>query len=563
MSYNIAISQDFIMLQHLSIRDYAIVDHLEVDFGAGMTVITGETGAGKSIMLDALGLCLGDRADSRTVRPGANRAEISASFNLDAQPEALAWLVERELDRAEGDCLLRRTVTAEGRSRAFINGVPATLVDCAELGALLVDIHSQHAHQSLLRKSAQADLLDAYAGSTALARDVANSAHHVQALLAERDQLSGQSAELTARRDLLRYQTGELEHLGLTEGEIERLETDQKMLTNAEFLLQSAGHSAEDCERLAEQVSRLAQLFQDPRHDERRTQNIRELLSSAEIQLAEAHSDLQRYSESVELDPARLTEVNHRLEAIHDLARKHRVPPAALTDHLQAMLEELGALEGNDDRLVAIEQDLKNAQSAYQKLASELSAARRKAGKSLRKAVHEVLGQLAMGNCELQIELTATAENVCSPRGLETVEFLVSTNPGSAPGPLNKIASGGELSRLSLALQVAAADNATVPTMVFDEVDVGVGGAVAEVVGDLLRKLSQQVQVMCVTHLPQVAAKGHQHFQVSKAGTKTTAVALAVMDTESRVDELARMLGGVKITDSTVAHARELLEMAS
>ena len=548
------------MLKHIVIRDYAIVDALDIELEGGMTVITGETGAGKSIMLDALGLCVGDRADSRTVRPGAKRAEITAVFTLSDIPSASQWLKERELDDDADECILRRTVTADGRSKAFINGVPATLAETGELGELLVDIHSQHAHQSLLRKSHQRDMLDAFAGASELAQALAETAQQCERLTIEFERLANQNEADTARLELLRYQVNELEELGLQSAEIEILEAEQKQLANAGFLLESAGQAAEGCEVQSEEIRRLRGLMADERHNFAAVANIREMLSSAEIQLDEARSELTRYADGIELDPSRLAEVDQRLEAIYDLARKHRVMPERLFEHHLALNAELEGLDGGDERLNQLRAEIKNARAEYSKLASRLTNQRTKAAVEIADKVSSILSKLAMERCSIKIALTPHAPESYHPRGNEDVEFLISTNPGAEPGPLAKIASGGELSRISLALQVAAAENATVPTMIFDEVDVGIGGAVAEVVGDLLHHLSARVQVLCVTHLPQVAAKGDQHLQVSKAGDKNSvSTTLAALDTQSRISEIARMLGGMKITESTLAHAREML----
>ena len=548
------------MLKHIVIRDYAIVDALDIELEGGMTVITGETGAGKSIMLDALGLCVGDRADSRTVRPGAKRAEITAVFTLSDIPSASQWLKERELDDDADECILRRTVTADGRSKAFINGVPATLAETGELGELLVDIHSQHAHQSLLRKSHQRDMLDAFAGASELAQALAETAQQCERLTIEFERLANQNEADTARLELLRYQVNELEELGLQSAEIAILEAEQKQLANAGFLLESAGQAAEGCEVQSEEIRRLRGLMADERHNFAAVANIREMLSSAEIHLDEARSELTRYADGIELDPSRLAEVDQRLEAIYDLARKHRVMPERLFEHHLALNAELEGLDGGDERLDQLRAEIKNARAEYSKLASRLTNQRTKAAVEIADKVSSILSKLAMERCSIKIALTPHAPESYHPRGNEDVEFLISTNPGAEPGPLAKIASGGELSRISLALQVAAAENATVPTMIFDEVDVGIGGAVAEVVGDLLHHLSARVQVLCVTHLPQVAAKGDQHLQVSKAGDKNSvSTTLAALDTQSRISEIARMLGGMKITESTLAHAREML----
>ena len=550
------------MLKHIAISQYAIAEALDIDLSAGMTVITGETGAGKSIMLDALGLCVGDRADSKAVRPGAKRAEVSASFDLSDAPAALAWLRTRDLDSDdEQACILRRTVSADGRSKAFINGTPSTLNDCAELGTLLVDIHSQHAHQSLLRKHTQRALLDDYAGASILAREVADTARQWRELSERYAHLSGLSVEAAARRELLNYQVGELNDLALESNEIARLEEEQKILTNAEYILSTADQVADGCESQLNQLNGLRQLINDPRHGEQRVRNIRELLSSAEIHLEEARAELENYAGQIELNPDRLALIDARLTHIYDLARKHRVLPEALLDHHTKLQGELEAIDGDSTQLGTLQVDITEALSHYQKRSKKLSKARATAAATLAEGVQKTLAQLSMDKCRFSAALTPHLDDKPDLRGAEDVAFLISTNPASPLAPLNRVASGGELSRISLALQVCAANSATSPTMIFDEVDVGIGGAVAEVVGGLLLKLSEGVQILCVTHLPQVAAKGEHHLQVSKSGDDTSvSTHLEPLDVEGRIEEVARMLGGVKLTESTRAHAREMLE---
>lgn len=547
------------MLTHLSIRHYTVVDQLELEFRRGMTVITGETGAGKSIMLDALGLCLGDRADPKAVRPGCERAEVSASFDIADNPAARDWLNERDLLRGD-ECLLRRVVTTEGRSRAWINGSPVTVQDCASLGERLVDIHSQHAHQSLLRKRVQRDMLDSFSGQEALAREVAQLARDWSQTREALNTLREARDEQDARAQLLAYQVGELEELDLHAEELAQLEADQRQLANAEEILQNAHQALALCEEPAAALRQARQLLSGRLHSGRTVDNARELLDSAGIQLDEAQREIQRHIESVELDPERLAQVEQRLEQVHDIARKHRVRPEelpALTVSLRAELDELG---GSDQRLAELESTLEELAGRYREAAGRLGKARSKAAGKLEKQVTALLGELAMGQCRFSISLSSRESADPHPQGLEEVEFLVSTNPGAEPQPLGRIASGGELSRISLAVQVATASHSTLPSMVFDEVDVGIGGAVAEVVGRLLRTLAEDTQVLCVTHLPQVAAQGQQHLQVSKTVSRQAAhTQLSELAGEERTREIARMLGGVKITEQSLAHAREML----
>ena len=547
------------MLINLSIQDYAVVDQLEVDLEAGMTCITGETGAGKSIMLDALGLCIGDRADSKAIRPGALRTDIAACFDVSQNTRAQVWLSERDLEAA-GDCILRRTITAEGRSRAYINGSPATLSDCADLGQLLVDIHSQHAHQSLLRRPVQRSLLDTYAGAETLIVEVSETAQRWRVLQEEYSRLAGQTEESDARRALLTYQIEELETLNPQAGELEALEAQHKLLANAAYIIKSANDIAAGCEAQRDQLARLVQLANDERITGSATDNLRELLQSALIQLDEAQAETARFAASVELDPEGLRAAEERLSALHDLARKHRVQPDGLHKLLATLQAELESLAGGTEQLASLEEALGDTALAWRTHAKALSERRREAAVLLAHRVMATLTDLAMTKCVFEIALIPFKDGNPDPRGAEDIEFLIATNPGATPGPLNKVASGGELSRISLALQVVAADTATSPTMVFDEVDVGIGGGIAEVVGDLLRTLGKRSQVLVVTHQPQVAAKGHQHLLVTKTGEDAVHSELTLLDSESRIEEVGRMLGGAKLTDSTLAHAREMLE---
>jgi len=547
------------MLINLSIQDYAVVDRLEVDLEAGMTCITGETGAGKSIMLDALGLCIGDRADSKAIRPGAARTDIAACFDVSQNTRAQVWLAERDLEAA-GECILRRTITAEGRSRAYINGSPATLSDCADLGQLLVDIHSQHAHQSLLRRPVQRSLLDTYAGAETLIVEVSETAQRWRVLQEEYARLSGQTEESDARRALLTYQIEELATLNPQPGELEALEAQHKLLANAAYIIDSANDISAGCEAQRDQLARLVQLANDDRMTGSATDNLRELLQSALIQLDEAQAETARFAAAVELDPEGLRAAEERLSALHDLARKHRVQPDGLHELLATLQAELDSLAGGTEQLASLEETLGDTALAWRTHAKSLSERRREAAVLLAQRVMETLTDLAMTKCVFEIALIPFKDGSPDPRGAEDIEFLIATNPGAAPGPLNKVASGGELSRISLALQVVAADTATSPTMVFDEVDVGIGGGVAEVVGDLLRTLGKRSQVLVVTHQPQVAAKGHQHLLVTKTGEDAMHSELTSLAGESRIEEVGRMLGGTKLTDSTLAHAREMLE---
>jgi DNA repair protein RecN (Recombination protein N) len=545
------------MLTDLSIRDYAIVQRLDIELHDGMTCVTGETGAGKSIMLDALGLCIGDRADARAVRAGANRAEISALFSVEHLPLAQAWLERAAL--LEGhECLIRRTVTSDGRSRAFINGSPATLAQCSELGELLVDIHSQHAHQSLLRRAVQRELLDEFSEIGEEANGVAAEADAIRALKQELIALASSSKELEERRDLLNYQIEELLELSFTEGELESLESEQTLLSNANWIRETVHEVSEHCAQLGDQLRSSVTALSDERLGAKIDES-REMVASSQIQLEEAASELRRYLDRIELDPQKLQEVEKRLDAAYTLARKHRIKPEALATHLTVLSDELEGLEQGNQRLDELELEIGKRELAWLNAAQALSNKRAVGAKALAERAMELLAQLAMERCTLEVGFIPIEADKLDPRGLEEIEIWIATNPGSKPGPLNKVASGGELSRISLALQVAVSDMATAPTMIFDEVDVGVGGAVADVVGKLLRRLSSNVQVLCVTHLPQVAAKGHRHIQVSKAGNEVVTTSLSYLSGDARVEELSRMLGGAVVTEATRENARELL----
>tara|TARA_R110002049_G_scaffold114812_12_gene266180 strand:- start:853 stop:2508 length:1656 start_codon:yes stop_codon:yes gene_type:complete len=548
------------MLAQITISNYTIVSALDMEFSAGMTVITGETGAGKSIMLDALGLCLGDRADPKAIRHGSDRAEITACFDIAAIPQAAAWLQSRDLHTGD-ECLLRRVLTVDGRSRAYINGSLSTLQDCAELGALLIDIHSQHAHQSLLRKPTQRDLLDAYAGHKALTRTVEQHASDWLRKRREQELLAGSKDEHTSRMQLLAYQVEELDTLNLQERELAELEQEQVLLSNAEDILTAAHRALELSEEYESGAYQALKLLNADVHATAAATSARELLDSAAIALNEAHSEIQRHIDSVQVDPERLADVQKRLESIYDVARKHRVLPEELPALHSELSEELQGLTNGGQRIDQLEQEMAELARQYAADAAQLSKKRRSAAKKLVKKTSEVLASLAMEGCQFDIGLTPLKNDDPHPHGSEEVEFLISTNPGAPPRPLGKIASGGELSRISLAISVVTANTATAPSMVFDEVDVGIGGAVAEVVGKLLRTLSDRAQVLCVTHLAQVAAQGTHHLQVSKTSRdKSVETRLSRLDTEDKVQEIARMLGGVKITPQTLAHAREMLE---
>ncbi|MDD2916132.1 MAG: DNA repair protein RecN [Gallionella sp.] len=549
------------MLKFLSIRDFVIVSSLELDFSAGFTALTGETGAGKSILIDALSLALGERGDAAMVRNGCERAEIAAEFDITALPHLQAWLLEQELTGDEGVCLLRRVLDAGGRSRGFINGRSATLQQLREAGEQLLDIHGQHAHQSLLRPDAQRMLLDGYAGVATDAEKVAALYRDWQALRRRRISLSENAEAVAAERELLRFQRDELDGLGFNAAEWQEQQADYARLAHAAGLLETAAFGIEtlseaDDACLAQLNALMARLRDGMAHDASLGETLR-MLESAQTELQEAVYALRHYQQRLDTDPQRLHEQEQRIQNVMDAARKHRIAPEMLDEALQRIMSRLAELGGDAD-LAALEQQEKSAQQSYLAAAQKLTAARKKSADKLACEITAAMQTLAMQGGSFAVVLLPLTEG--NAYGLETVEFQVAANPGVPPRSLAKVASGGELSRISLAIQVAAIQVASVPTLIFDEVDSGIGGRVAEIVGHLLKKLGRNYQVLCVTHLPQVAAAADHQWQVSKAAENgITLSRIAVLDGVQRVEEIARMLGGVKITETTRKHAAEML----
>lgn len=550
------------MLTQLTVSNYAIAERVELQFNKGMTALTGETGAGKSIVLDALGLAMGSRADAGAVRHGAKRADITATFDVSGIPEALKWLQNHELDD-DNDCILRRVISKDGRSRAYINGQPCPLAHLKDLGGVLMDIHSQHQHQSLLRKETHRKLLDEFAGAEDLAnqtREAWKAWNRIRTQLHERQQ---NAEESEARLQLLRYQVEELDRLALETGEQEQLEQEQAQLSQADAILHSSHQAALLCtedETSAASLVRqaLQQLEQLPTEVPALTDTL-QMLNEAHIQISEAGDNLRHFVDDYEADPARLTEVEERLSAIYQMARKHRISPEELPEFHQRLRNELAELDGGEGSLEQLEAELETRRRSFDELADKLSAARSKAAAELDTRVAGELAQLSMPSVQFVTHLDRCDQDEPAPHGLEDIEFLVSANPGQPARPLAKVASGGELSRISLAIQVVVAQTSTTPTLIFDEVDVGIGGGTAEVVGKLLRALGANGQVICVTHLPQVAAQCHQHLFVSKFTQQdATFSKIESLDDQGRISEVARMLGGVDMTEHTLAHATEM-----
>jgi len=551
------------MLTHLSIRNFTLVEHIELELEGGMTAITGETGTGKSIVLDALGIALGDRTDADRVRRSADKADISATFNLQTEKQAQQWLNKREL--ACGDeCILRRVITKEGRSRAYINGQTVTRPQLRELGDLLIGMHSQHAHQSLLKKEAHRRLVDEFVQQQETAQDVKHCFHQWQQAEQQFISTRDNADAISARYQLLRYQVDELELLEITAGELATLEQEQQTLANAESILHSSHQLAEICDgedhSLYHHLNRALQLIVEMPTGSTALNNAQQLLNSALIQVEEATSEVRSHIDSVELNPERLQSVEERLSTIYQIARKHRINPDELPQLQQRLSEELAQLSGGDEQLAQLEAAAQKAESVFYKHAKKLSRQRQKAAKQLTSDVNQQLQSLAMGNARFVIELTSL-NNKPSAHGLEDIEFLISTNPGHPPRALGKVASGGELSRISLAIQVATAKTSSIPTLIFDEVDVGIGGATADIVGRLLADLSIKSQILCVTHLAQVASKANQHWQVSKEIGKTTAAThINTLSGKHQIEEIARMISGDQLTKQSLAHARQMLQ---
>ena len=559
------------MLRFLSIQDFVIVDRVELEFAPGFTVLTGETGAGKSILIDALSLALGERGEAGQIRNGCERAEISAEFDVSGLPGLVDWLRENDLENHgddSGTCLLRRVIDASGRSRSFINGRSATLQQLRAAGERLIDIHGQHAHQSLLRSEEQRDLLDAFSGSRELAQTVTAAYRRWQNLQQRRMAWEQNAATYMQEREQLQWQVRELATLNFSPGEWQILQADHSRLSHAASLLEATQMGLEilsegELATLA-QINSVISRLQGLLDYDSSLRTVLDLLESAQIQLQEAVYELGRYQQRLDLDPQRLQEMEQRLTAIHAAARKYRVAPDELPYLLAtsaARLEELA--QGGDGEALGKEEA--TAMEEYLKLTRKLTAARDKAARTLAQQVSAAMQTLAMTGGEFAVALMPLAQG--NAHGMEQIEFQVSAHQGLPLRALAKVASGGELSRISLAIQVITSKIGTAPTLIFDEVDAGIGGRVAEIVGAMLKKLGEERQVMCVTHLAQVASAADQQWQVVKSadpvnGGKITS-RITVLDQQQRIEEIARMLGGVKITETTRQHAAEMLQMQS
>ncbi|MCL2872148.1 MAG: DNA repair protein RecN [Betaproteobacteria bacterium] len=553
------------MLHWLSIRNFILVETLDIEFGAGFTVLTGETGAGKSILLDAIGLVLGDRFEARQLRVGADRAEISAGFAVAEESLTHDWLVEHDLlDDDTPELVLRRALDSSGKSRAWINGHPAPLTQLAELGALLLELHGQHAHQSLSQGKAQRHWLDAYADALPQVEIVRDDWHAWRTAREALDNARQAQETLADERERLLARHDDLQALAMQEGEWEQLSARQNQLTHAETLLTTARDGAdllaEGDAALLPQLHHLIQKLRDAGQFDPAFDALAHQIDGAAIDLAEAARTLREAARHVDLDPETLAATEARLTAIHDLARKYRARPEDLPVLTADTAQALARLDQAAD-LAALEQALADCERRYRDHAQALSQSRRRAARKLAEAVTSGLAALAMPGGRFEVALTAAAQP--ESYGLDHIEFNISTHPGQPLAPLAKIASGGELSRIALALLTVLARSGSVPTLIFDEIDTGIGGAVGHAIGQRLRALGDEKQVLCVTHLPQVAACAHHHIQVSKEGNDASVkTRLTVLDTATRVEEIARMLGGATVTTKTRAHAREMLEAA-
>jgi len=551
------------MLQELSIQNLALIENLTLNFKNGFSTLTGETGAGKSILLDALGLALGERADSALVRHNTARADVSALFDLEQLPHVQDWLIEQELDD-DRQCYLRRTVTSEGRSKAYINGRPIPASQLKSIGNLLIDIHGQHEHQSLLSAHQQLTLLDAYANHPKLLDSSKNHFKHWQGLKHKLDHLLSDQADFHSKLELLQFQHNEFEETAPLPGEFAELSEEQSKLSHASEIKQACQNAYEAIEgergasdQLNQAIHELESIIDfSPALESSLNQ-----LNSALIEAQEAASEIQSQAESVEIDPLYLQTIDERLSQLFALAKKYHIDPEELIEKQQQIQLALQELEASDQSVDELKTEIEQAWSDYQTAAKALSQSRHKAAKKLAKIVTDGMQQLGMPNGQFEVRLDEST--TASATGLDKVEFLVTANKGQPLQALAKVASGGELSRISLAIQVATAEVASLPTLIFDEVDVGIGGGIAEVVGQKMRQLGQHKQILSITHLAQVASHGHCHLHISKqTEADQTFTHVMELDENGRIEELARMMGGLKITEQTRNHAQEMLKVA-
>jgi DNA repair protein RecN (Recombination protein N) len=552
------------MLTHLQIRDFAIIDHIELDFGPGMTALTGETGAGKSICVDALLLVTGARAGAEVVRQGCERAEITATFSVARNAQAQAWLRDQEIEH-DGECTLRRVIGSDGRSRTWINGQSMPLQSLRSLGETLLDVHGQMEYQSLMHRAAQRELLDRYGKHEDLAAEVAEAWRNLSQLREQREQARHSMQDRAARLELLEYHVRELEALDLKAHEFAELQAERLRLSQSGRLaagLREIGsllREAEDtnAERALARALNIARSLStiDPQLEQ-----LTKLTEEAFIAAREAAEEVSRREAALDADPSRQEWVENRLAAIESLARKHRVEPEALPELADNLQRELATLQSLEQSAAELDAKIAIAEHTYRERCAKLTTARRRTADALSERVTALMQQLGMGGGRFVIDITPLEETDAGQHGADSIEFLVTANAGQPPRPLARVASGGELSRISLAIQVAAVEAKVLPVLVFDEVDAGVGGAVAEIVGQQLRALGERAQVLCVTHLPQVASQAHAQVRATKfSDGRTTRTTLHVLNDEERIEEIARMLGGREITATARVHAAEML----
>lgn len=552
------------MLTHLHISNFAIVRALEIEWAAGMTTITGETGAGKSISLDALALCLGERADGLAVRPGADKADLVATFDVSRLPAAQQWLSEQDLSMGP-ECIIRRVIGPEGRSRGYINGVQVPAQQLRALGQHLLSIHGQHAHQLLLKAEQQKQLLDAYAGHHELYGRCRSQWKLVQQLRTEYQALQQSQQQREAQRQLLEYQVAELDQFAPQVDEFVQLEQEHQRLSHASSLIETSQqalqllYEQEDANAFA-MLRQASHLLADAAHHDNALATLGQMVDEALVQIEEASRELRRYGDRVEIDPERLAEIDLRMTQWLSLSRKHQIAPDTLHLHHQLLTQQFTALAGDDSRLQELELQIQQALRQYAELATLLSESRQAAALDLSEKIALIMADLSMHNARFHIDVQPQLIEKASSSGWDQIEFLVSTNPGQPLQPLHKVASGGELSRISLAIQVILAERVTTPTLIFDEVDVGISGPVAASVGRLLRQLGTNTQLICVTHLPQVASQGHQQMFVEKYTDGVhTETRMRLLDDDARVQEIARLLAGENVSQHAIANARELL----
>ncbi|MGH8508864.1 MAG: DNA repair protein RecN [Gammaproteobacteria bacterium] len=553
------------MLTHLHIENLAVIEQLDLALDSGFTVFTGETGAGKSIVIDAIGLILGERADPSLIRAGHPRASVTAVFDLPAQAHAL--LAERDLEASESECTITRQLSANGRTRAFVNGIAVPARALQEIGEILIDIHGQHAHQSLLRREIQLAILDGFCGATEALSETARAFRewnriNDEILLLQETQLRDREAEAA----LLDYQIQEIEALRFDARELPELEREHTRLAHLSQIAASCRYALlalrEDNDNAHALISRSAREIRAAAALDERLEPVVDLLATAGIHIEEAGAALNRYLEAFDRDPGRLQQIEARLAALAEVARKHRIPIAQLPARLEELRARLALLHGSEARLNELKAAQETLRNAYQCAATALRASRSQHAPQLARQIATTMRTLGMPRGEFVVRLDTLED--ASANGQDCIEFQVTTNPGQPPRPLEKVASGGELSRISLAIQVLDATSKGIPTLIFDEVDAGIGGAVAEIVGRQLRQLAQHRQVLCVTHLPQVASLGHHHYSITKhSGRETTTVVVDKLHGQERIQELARMLGGINISEQTLRHAEEMLTHGS